>query len=371
MGLHQSNATVVLVGVGGTEEHPMRSAEGWDVEVSRETAVPQLTLTNARELAPTPARLCGPAGGFLARVPLGVRLALPEAYAAILHAAPAAPGRPAPAYRCANGVIDSGYRGDVAAVLVVLGGEGAVFPPGSVRLCITVLRLAPGPPGLTSPVFRPRTPPACPGGGPPGLTSPVFRPRTPPACPGGAVCYVGEREDIPGTDAPLAGERHAFVPRRPEDAGLDVVARRRVEIPPRDSRVLQPSLRYVRAGGAEVCCFFGRSSLNARGVVVTPSVWRGDAECRFRITNLTDEPFVIEPGSRVAQLVVVERDCSPTWVAADAVGHDADSCPAFRDGGPAGGARPENVPSFRFTASYAAQAPASARGEGGFGSTGV
>ncbi|ADO13778.1 deoxyuridine triphosphatase [Saimiriine alphaherpesvirus 1] len=352
MGARQSKSPMVLVGVNGAQPGDSRTSEdGWSVKIGTSASVPRLLLTNVRELnlSPGAESATDGSGFYVAKVPLGVRLVLPEGYAAILHAMVHPAFEITPGYCCANGVIDSGYRGTIAAVLAVSREDSAIFPPGSIKLCLSIIKLA------SSPL---------------GLTTPVFTRRDPLAPSKGRVYYIGRCDDVPDCLEDIVGEETAFIPRRAEDAGLDVVARRRLEIPAGESYILQPSLRFLHSPVAGTCCFFGRSSLNARGLVVVPSLWRHGTECRFRFINMTGESFVIQPGARIAQLVIAERECELAWVRADAVDHDADPFPTTEERDCACGI-PCDAPRFCFTDSYETDAPASVRGEGGFGSTGV
>lgn len=117
------------------------------------------------------------------------------------------------------------------------------------------------------------------------------------------------------------------------DSGADLFALEHTEIPPRSSAKVRTGIAVELHEGTSGC-IWGKSSVESKGVKVMAGLvdapYRGEILiCMF---NLTDKPFVFEKGQKVAQLVVL-----PTLY------------PAFEE---------------------ASSLSETARGEGGFGSTG-
>lgn len=117
------------------------------------------------------------------------------------------------------------------------------------------------------------------------------------------------------------------------DSGADMFALERAEIPPHSSAKVRTGIAVELPEGVSGCVW-GKSSVESKGVKVMAGLidapYRGEILiCMF---NLTQEPFVFEKGQKVAQLVVL-----PTLY------------PAFEE---------------------ASALSETARGEGGFGSTG-
>nr|AHM96100.1 deoxyuridine triphosphatase [Papiine alphaherpesvirus 2] len=364
----RSDAPVILIAPNGAT----RGAEGaWRVGVAACASSVRLSLVNRREVAFAPEG--GAASGWaVGRVPLDLRVAMPTDFCAVVHAPPTV-GAP---YRVALGLIDSGYRGTVQAV-VLAPGETRRFAPGELRVDLTFVRVSGSPLGLTAPAFlcsapgakRPRrTEPGAPHANPWLGREPAAQARR-----GSFVTYTGElREEAPGADGDGAVESPAFVPKRAEDAGIDIVVHKRVEIPAGGTVAIQPSLRaLLAAGGAEAYYVLGRSSLNARGVLVTPTRWLPGRQCAFSVHNITDAPVSLESGSKVAQLLIAGSDALP-WVPPDNVPGDGVLRAYPRGASPARAAdAPPALPCLVFTAEFDAEAPPSERGAGGFGSTGV
>jgi len=108
----------------------------------------------------------------------------------------------------------------------------------------------------------------------------------------------------------LSGE--AVLPERayPGDAGLDLAAAERVELPPGARAVVGTGLAVAIPDG-HAGFVQPRSGLAARhGIAVVNSPGLVDAgyrgELKVVLLNTDrEEPFVVEPGMRIAQLVVV------------------------------------------------------------------
>ncbi|MSO57868.1 MAG: dUTP diphosphatase [Thermoleophilia bacterium] len=108
----------------------------------------------------------------------------------------------------------------------------------------------------------------------------------------------------------LRGDAVAPTRAYPGDAGLDLVACERVEIPP-GGRALVGTGIAVAIPDGHAGLVVPRSGLAARdgiGLVNAPGVvdsgYRGELRAVVHNTDLTHR-FVVEPGMRIAQLVVV------------------------------------------------------------------
>ncbi|ARS01763.1 deoxyuridine triphosphatase [Macacine alphaherpesvirus 1] len=366
----QQNAPAILIAPNGAA----RGAEGdWRVSVAACASAFRLSLANRREVAFTPGS--GAASGWaVGRVSLDLRVAMPTDFCAVVHAPPTVGA----SYHVALGLIDSGYRGTIQAV-VLAPAETRRFAPGDLRVDLTFVRVSGSPLGLTAPAFLCTTPgpkrarrtePAPPHANPWLGREPVARPR--PAR-GTFVTYTGElREEAHRSGEDGALEAPAFIPKRAEDAGIDIVIHKRVEVPAGGTVVIQPSLRVLLAGeGAEAHYVLGRSSMNSRGVLVTPTRWLPGRQCAFSVHNITGSPVFLEPGSKVAQLLIAGSDAL-SWVPPDNVPADGGIRAYPRGASPS---RPADaapaLPRLVFTTEFDSEAPPSERGTGGFGSTGV
>ncbi|MGN0022509.1 MAG: dUTP diphosphatase [Elusimicrobiaceae bacterium] len=117
------------------------------------------------------------------------------------------------------------------------------------------------------------------------------------------------------------------------DSGADLFALEQTEIPPHSSAKVRTGIA-VELHEDTSGCIWGKSSVESKGVKVMAGLvdapYRGEIlVCMF---NLTDKPFIFEKGQKIAQLVVL----------------------------------PTLYPSFE----EAEVLSETARGEGGFGSTG-
>lgn len=104
----------------------------------------------------------------------------------------------------------------------------------------------------------------------------------------------------------------AIVPTRayPGDAGLDLAACERVEIPPGERAVVPTGLAVAIPDGhagfvmprSGLAVRHGIGKVNSPGLI--DSGYRGEVKVVLLNTDRR-EPFVVEPGMRIAQLVVV------------------------------------------------------------------
>jgi dUTP pyrophosphatase len=125
------------------------------------------------------------------------------------------------------------------------------------------------------------------------------------------------------TELPLHRLREdAIVPAQayPGDAGLDLSACERVELGPGERAVVGTGLAVAIPEGhagfvqprSGLAAKHGITILNAPGLI--DSGYRGELRVVLHNTDLS-EPFVVEPGMRIAQLVVLPLgDVEPTEV---------------------------------------------------------
>ncbi|QPO25259.1 deoxyuridine triphosphatase [Bovine alphaherpesvirus 2] len=304
----------------------------------------QLEVYNHREIVVTPEAF-NHTGEAIVTVPLGFRMAMPQNFCAIVHT----PRRQLGRYRVVTGLIDSGYRGTVSAVLI-LSKENCRFAPGALQAHISIHELSDSTPALTEP-RAPKT------------TAPTVANLN-----GRFALYTGAPNPIPGHPG-VETEGEVFLPKRAEDAGTDIAVVMPVEIPPGDYALIQPSYRsLLDDANAEAVYVLGRSSLNNRGLIVAPTRWLPGRACVLCIHNITDVTAFLGAGTKVAQVVnmrhpslcgvPVENIDSGGVYAATPHQHPARPSPT--------GTLPPRV---KFTNTFDADAPGSARGLGGFGST--
>nr|AER37635.1 UL50 [Human alphaherpesvirus 1]AER37774.1 UL50 [Human alphaherpesvirus 1]AWO69075.1 UL50 [Human alphaherpesvirus 1]AWO70500.1 UL50 [Human alphaherpesvirus 1]AWW08889.1 UL50 [Human alphaherpesvirus 1] len=348
----------------------------WHTAVAtRGGGVVQLNLVNRRAVAFMP-KVSGDSGWAVGRVSLDLRMAMPADFCAIIHA----PALASPGHHVILGLIDSGYRGTVMAV-VVAPKRTREFAPGTLRVDVTFLDILATPPALTEPIslrqFPQLAPPPPTGAGireDPWLEGALGAPSVTPALParrrGRSLVYAGELTPVQTEHGDGVREAIAFLPKREEDAGFDIVVRRPVTVPANGTTVVQPSLRMLHADAGPAACYvLGRSSLNARGLLVVPTRWLPGHVCAFVVYNLTGVPVTLEAGAKVAQLLVAGADALP-WIPPDNF-HGTKALRNYPRGVPDSTAEPRNPPLLVFTNEFDAEAPPSERGTGGFGSTGI
>ncbi|AVT50599.1 deoxyuridine triphosphatase [Cervid alphaherpesvirus 3] len=267
---------------------------------------------------------------------LNMKAAAPGGYAIVMSqmSSGGAPGPRPPAV--AVGIVDSGYRGSLRAVVWAPGpapAAGAGEPPAGLALRLTLARLAPAPPRLVAAA----------------------------ADEDGADAASG-RATAGGAEVPFAA---AFAPKRDEDAGHDIAMPRAAVLAPGESLRVRLPVAYAEGGLAGVPYVFGRSSCNLRGLVVLPTAWPAGAPCRFVLRNVTREPIAVAAGQRVAQLLLLARRLE--WLPPGL--NDGEPFPVSPRAAPPAPGAPRLR--WRRVADLAAAAPASERGARGFGSTGL
>ncbi|AVT50659.1 deoxyuridine triphosphatase [Cervid alphaherpesvirus 1] len=306
-------------------------AAAWRLESCREPD----SLALWGPVAPAAERDAGAPPGhplYSRLINLNMKAAAPGGYAIIMSqmSSGGAP-RPRPP-AVAVGIVDSGYRGSLRAVVwapepVPAAGPGA--PPAGLALRLTLARLAPAAPRLVA----------------------------------------AADDDAAGGDAAAGGAEvpfaAAFAPKRDEDAGYDVAMPRAAVLAPGESLRVRLPVAYAAGGFAGAPYVFGRSSCNLRGLVVLPTAWPAGAPCRFVLRNVTREPIAVAAGQRVAQLLLLARRLE--WLPPGL--NDSEPFPISPRAGPPAPGAPRLR--WRRVADLAAAAPPSERGARGFGSTGL
>lgn len=95
--------------------------------------------------------------------------------------------------------------------------------------------------------------------------------------------------------------------KKKDDAGYDLAASMKLVIPPR-GRALVPTRLRVALPKGYYGQIFPRSSLAVEGIDTSGGVidagYRG--EIKIIVINATDKEYVVQPGQRIAQLVVIK-----------------------------------------------------------------
>ena len=105
-------------------------------------------------------------------------------------------------------------------------------------------------------------------------------------------------------------EDKAFLPRRanPTDAGADLMSTETLEIYPGEQKLVDTGVA-VKIPEGYAGFVFNRSSQGKKGITIPHSVGVIDADYRGNIKvilkNIGEDPYKIEQGDRIAQLVVV------------------------------------------------------------------
>ena len=105
-------------------------------------------------------------------------------------------------------------------------------------------------------------------------------------------------------------EDKAFLPRRanPTDAGADLMSTEDCEIYPGEQKLVDTGVA-VKIPEGYAGFVFNRSSQGKKGITIPHSVGVIDADYRGNIKvilkNIGEDPYKIEQGDRIAQLVVV------------------------------------------------------------------
>ena len=105
-------------------------------------------------------------------------------------------------------------------------------------------------------------------------------------------------------------EDKAFLPKRanPTDAGADLMSTEELEIAPGEQKLVDTGVA-VKIPEGYAGFVFNRSSQGKKGITIPHSVGVIDADYRGNIKvilkNTGEDPYKIEPGDRIAQLVVM------------------------------------------------------------------
>nr|AAG30091.1 UL50 deoxyuridine nucleotidhydrolase [Meleagrid alphaherpesvirus 1] len=354
---------------------------------------------------------------------LGLRVAVPQEYAVVLAklADPDPTSRGIPVIGVANGVIDSGYRGTIKAILFYE--KSCVIPKNGLAIRLSLVKLVS--PNMDSRILFDlsaiTTHLEC---GPSFSSSIATAARSGaselvPIIPASAngiwngtgcrtlVCLYDSRasnashftssdknvafavryndesvvmglKDIPkpdtqtfvrfytsGTFGTVIPFDETFTPKRSEDAGYDIPAPRDILLGPLSSTAIVIQQRYTCLDASTIPCIFGRSSLNMRGVIVYPSKWSANSWLILTLCNTTTYEIKIKSGERIAQLLLVDQDC------ATLLPSENNTTNAFPTVGKC--KRPISLsgePNWRETTMFDKEAPPSQRQHAGFGSTG-
>ncbi|AMB17034.1 deoxyuridine triphosphatase [Macropodid alphaherpesvirus 1] len=338
--------TTILVDV------PSSNGSVWRVIPTTTDGVIQLNILNAKPLFLNNQQPLYQ-GSWVMKLDLAIRLAMPEHLCAIVHG----PATQDPGYTIAPGLIDSGYRGVVCAV-GIFSAPICEFPPETLRLRISFFILSQTSLTFTSPRLHPISANLIVNTAPDdSIDGPIEH----------SVIYTGKLVQTDGLTMRV-NEVVVFKPRRPEDAGRDIITHKLLKVPPNGKVALKPSLCEVKLTGTEAVYVLGRSSLNARGILVKPTRWLPKQQCVFLVHNITNEEVVLPEGSKIAQIIHTKVPIG--WIAPS-----YSNCVAGVTSSP-----PHTLPSLPNPPPYATiviakdfdrEAPPSERGTGGFGSTGL
>jgi dUTP pyrophosphatase len=133
--------------------------------------------------------------------------------------------------------------------------------------------------------------------------------------------YYSHVMSNPLPQLPCLAENPAFIPQRanPTDAGADLRSAEALEIYPGEQKLVDCGVA-VKIPKNYAGFIFNRSSQGKRGITIPHSVGVIDSDYRGNIKvilrNLSEDPYKIEKGDRIAQLVIVPIllcDFVDTW----------------------------------------------------------
>ncbi len=133
--------------------------------------------------------------------------------------------------------------------------------------------------------------------------------------------YYTVRESNLLPQLPCLAQSPEFLPQRanPTDAGADLRAAESLEIYPGEQKLVDCGVA-VKIPRSYAGFVFNRSSQGKRGITIPHSVGVIDSDYRGNIKvilrNLSEDPYKIEKGDRIAQLVIVPIllcDFVDTW----------------------------------------------------------
>nr|QKE51717.1 ORF54 [Human gammaherpesvirus 8] len=107
---------------------------------------------------------------------------------------------------------------------------------------------------------------------------------------------------------PLRDVSFLTPPMYANDAGFDVMVMHSMVIPPTTDQPFMIYLGVETPGPPEphVALALGRSGLASRGIVIDVSEW-GPRGLQLKFYNYSGQPWLAQPGSRICQIVFVER----------------------------------------------------------------
>jgi dUTP pyrophosphatase len=125
----------------------------------------------------------------------------------------------------------------------------------------------------------------------------------------------GERIPEPAIDCQLQPGAHLPQRAHPSDAGADLRALEAHEIYPGEQKLVDTGVA-VKIPRGFAGFIFNRSSQGKKGITIPHSVGVIDSDYRGNLKvllkNISEDPYVIQPGDRIAQLVV-QRVELPTF----------------------------------------------------------
>ncbi|QBN85170.1 deoxyuridine triphosphatase-like protein [Phocid alphaherpesvirus 1] len=155
-----------------------------------------------------------------------------------------------------------------------------------------------------------------------------------------------------------------FNKKRDEDAGYDISSPQTIQIEPGYSYFVTIPIFQLDMENPPIACIFGRSSMNLKGLIVLPTIWKPRTRCQFFIKNVTRQPIVLKEGQRIAQLVLIDNTQS-VWLQPQI------NCYSLFPKTSNSSLIEQSYSMWRFTKNFNIEAPNSLRGANGFGSTGI
>ncbi len=123
-------------------------------------------------------------------------------------------------------------------------------------------------------------------------------------------------------EVPLPTKMH------PSDAGYDVSAREQVVIPPKSFAIVPTGLIFEIPLGYRIDVRSRSGLAAAHGIFVLNSPGTIDAgyrdEIKIILANFSEEPFIIQKGDRIAQLIVERVNVEVNWKVVERVSKEHD-----------------------------------------------
>ncbi|AAG27245.1 dUTPase [Cercopithecine alphaherpesvirus 9] len=309
---------------------------------------------------------------YIQRLDLGVKASTPNGYALLLlRCIHSNPDKNTDVF-IANGVIDSGYRGRICAVLYYKKNV-TIIRPGDLMVYLLPVKLATS--YVLNVVYDNSLDPVlaehmCVGKE--KIAMKLFNDVN-NAIKTGEQC-IKSHCNYTETHVPirLIFSNTLFKSKRVEDAGYDVCAPFEITVPARTTiRVTVPFIQRLNVNNMDAY-IFGRSSKNVIGVIVLPTVWIWGSLCEFYIFNATSSNVIVKPGEKIAQVVLLEHRNQSVHIHKDII-NNFEPFPSIIFGNHTIEKlnSPDVYPKWHFTTMFNYIAPPSDRGNKGFGSTDV